>query len=67
MVKPKSAHKIVKELLREGYSYRELALFYKLSPSTLHNMQNNLDYNESAKLRDLLNSKRPTFVARRNK
>lgn len=70
MAKPlamqKSAHKIIIGLLKKGYSYRELALFYEESPSLLHRIGNNPNYDEHVSLRNLLNSKTPDFEPKRN-
>lgn len=60
MKKQRSAHEVIKALILEGYCYRQLHACYGLSISTMHNMNENEDYSESAKVRDLLNSKRPS-------
>lgn len=60
MEKQQPAHKILKTLIKAGYTYRQLHECYGLSISTLHNMAGNKAYSESAVTRDLLNSKRPT-------
>ncbi len=56
----KSAHEVISGLLKKGYCYRQLHDCYGLSASTLHNMANNENYNESASTRELLNKKKPS-------
>ena len=67
MTKQKSAHEVIKELLSKRYSYRELAVFYEMSPSMLHRIGNNEDFDEPVSVRNLLNSKKPKFTPRRGK
>lgn len=67
MSKQKSAHEVIKELLNKSYSYRELAVFYDMSPSMLHRIGNNPEFDEPVSIRDLLNSKRPKFTPKKLK
>lgn len=59
MKKPRSAHQIVTRLIDKGYTYKQLAQLYGLSPGTLHAMYSRPDYQESAQVRDRLNAKQP--------
>ncbi len=67
MAKQQTAHEVIRALLFKGYSYRELAVFYDMSPSMLHRIGNNEDFDEPVSVRALLNSKKPKFTPRKKK
>ncbi len=62
----KSAYEVITGLLKKGFSYRELASFYNESPSLLHRIGNNPDYDEVISLREKLNKSKPNFEPKRN-